>query len=167
MDLPGSFRCDCTTDFLRPTCYTKDPCSGNGTCLNGGTCTSYYNDTEEVAWRTCFCPDGFQGDFCQIRVSNVHPAGIYNFINCHYSSTIMRLRPDKPVVGGRGNCSHWQLSRMLGFEYLVENHRLTPRHCQLSHMPAWVRVLGENHHLIPSHRQLSRKPPLGFEPGQW
>ena len=57
--------------------------------------------------------------------------GIRNFVFVTFS-TISRLSRDLPIVTGGGNQS------------TCENHRLTPCHCQLSHMPQ-----------------------VGYEPGHW
>ena len=57
--------------------------------------------------------------------------GIRNFVFVTFS-TISRLSRDLPIVNGGGNQS------------TCENHRLTPCHCQLSHMPQ-----------------------VGYEPGHW
>ena len=70
--------CVCEEGFFGNDCANEDKCvTGNVTCLNGAVCDQLTG--------ICDCPNGFEGDSCQIN-SNLRYEGLYNVVETCSSS---------------------------------------------------------------------------------
>ncbi|XP_015254741.1 PREDICTED: zonadhesin-like [Cyprinodon variegatus] len=59
----------CAIYDLRRDCFKSSPCLSSP-CMNGGTCTESSNATY-----SCTCPEGFEGNFCEVAIIEPAPGG--------------------------------------------------------------------------------------------